>query len=80
LPPDVANAHRGSLKVFISESGEELSSPTEFLLRDHEVLLTEVFEDAPAGALCVCGERWRWTGGDEDQRTSFTGWASAHTL
>jgi hypothetical protein len=80
LPPEVANAHRGSLKVFISESGEEVSSPTEVLLRDHEVLLTEVFEDAPAGALCVCGQRWRWTGGDEDQRTSFTAWASAHTL
>jgi hypothetical protein len=80
LPPDVANAHREWLKVFISESGEEVSSPTEVLLRDHEVLLTEVFEDAPAGALCVCGQRWRWTGGDEGQRASFTAWASAHAL
>jgi hypothetical protein len=62
LPPEVANAHRGSLKVFISESGEEVSSPTEVLLRDHEVLLTEVFEDAPAGALCVCGQRWALDG------------------
>ncbi len=31
----------------------------------------------PAGALCVCGERWRWDGA-EDQAAAFTSWSSRH--
>jgi hypothetical protein len=31
----------------------------------------------PAGALCVCGERWRWDG-VEDQAAAFASWSSRH--
>jgi hypothetical protein len=84
LPPYIANAYRSTLKVFISASGEEFDPA---LLRgDHAVLVTERFsafptetgEAAPVGAVCVCGERWRWRGGDEDPRAAFPDWAADH--
>ena len=31
----------------------------------------------PAGALCVCGERWRWNS-HEDQEAAFMSWSAGH--
>jgi hypothetical protein len=72
LSPELANAHRSTLRAWVSESGEEIDP--DLLRLEHAVVVTERFaafrteagEAAPVGAVCVCGARWRWNSRDEE--------------
>ena len=86
IPDTVANQHLSTLRVFVPESEEEVDPA--LLHSEHAVVITERFatflteagEAAPVGALCLCGERWRWGGSmtGEDPRAMFPVWAAQH--
>jgi hypothetical protein len=85
LPPDVANEYRPTLLVLVPEDPDQ-EVPLELFTREHAVVITERFaafgsdeNPAPVGARCVCGDDWRWSGGDTDPRDQFPGWLAAHS-
>jgi hypothetical protein len=49
----------------------------EDLTPEQEELLASKTASLPSGALCVCGEQWRWNV-REDQEAAFMAWSSGH--